>query len=78
MTEYEIGTKDKRGLRKHTAPVGDLSTIAFFQAVVLLRRHGPVPGILAARRSRAIMDKSQRRFVTKSLKTKNRPTHKNL
>ena len=36
----------------------DLPTIAFFRAVALLRRHGPVPGILAARRPGAIMDKS--------------------
>jgi hypothetical protein len=43
----------------------DLSTIAFFRTVALLRRHGPVPGILATRRSGAIMDKSGRpRLVT--------------
>jgi hypothetical protein len=41
----------------------DLSTIAFFRAVVLLRRNGPVPGILAARRPGPIMDKSGRRSV---------------
>jgi len=38
----------------------DLPTIASFRAVALLRRHGPVPGILAARRPGAIMDKSER------------------
>jgi hypothetical protein len=36
----------------------DLPTIAFFRAVALLRRYGPVPGILATRRPGAIMDKS--------------------
>ena len=36
----------------------DLPTIAFFRVVALLRRHGPLPGILAARRPGAIMDKS--------------------
>jgi hypothetical protein len=41
----------------------DLSTIAFFRAGALLRRNGPVPGILAARRLGAIMDKSGRRSV---------------
>jgi hypothetical protein len=38
----------------------DLSTIAFFRTAVLLRRSGPVPGILAGQRSGAIMDKSGR------------------
>ena len=36
----------------------DLPTIALFRAVALLRRHRPVPGILATRRPGAIMDKS--------------------
>jgi hypothetical protein len=40
-----------------------LPTIAFFRAGPLLRRNGPVPGILAAHRPGAIMDKSGRRFV---------------
>ena len=42
---------------------GDLPTIAFFRASTLLRRNGPVPGILAAHWPGAIMDKSGRRFV---------------
>ena len=41
----------------------DLPTIAFIRAGPLLRRNGPVPGILAAHRPGAIMDKSERRFV---------------
>lgn len=41
----------------------DLPTIAFFRASALLRRSGPVPGILAAHWPGAIMDKSGRRFV---------------
>src|SRR3981081_1150244 len=41
----------------------DLPTIAFFRAGTLRRRHGPVPGILAAHRPGAILDKSGRRFV---------------
>jgi hypothetical protein len=40
----------------------DLPTIAFFRAGPLLRRNGPVPGILAAHRPGAIMDKSERPF----------------
>jgi hypothetical protein len=47
----------------------DLPTIAFFRAVVLLRRNGPVPGILAARRPGAIMDKSGRRSVATIFQT---------
>ncbi|HEX7193878.1 MAG TPA: hypothetical protein VF207_02825, partial [Chthoniobacterales bacterium] len=43
----------------------DLPTIAFFRAGPLLRRNGPVPGILAAHRPGAIMDKSGRRFVVR-------------
>jgi hypothetical protein len=38
----------------------DLPTITFIRAVALLRRRGPVPGILAARRPGAIVDKSRR------------------
>jgi hypothetical protein len=41
----------------------DLPTIAFFRASTLLRRSGPVPGILAAHWPGAIVDKSGRRFV---------------
>jgi hypothetical protein len=44
----------------------DLSTIAFFRTGALLRRSGPVPGILAAHRSGAIMDKSGRPPVATS------------
>ncbi len=43
----------------------DLPTIAFFRAGTLLRRNGPVPGILAAHRPGAIMDKSGRRVVVR-------------
>jgi hypothetical protein len=52
------------GLRRALAPMRDLSTIAFFRAVALLRRHGPVPGILAAPRPGAITDKSGRHRLT--------------
>jgi hypothetical protein len=44
------------------AATRDLPTIAFFRADVLLRRSVPVPGILAAHRPGAIMDKSGRPF----------------
>ena len=54
-------TNDERWSR--VASTSDLPTIAFFRAGVLLRRDVPVPGILAARRPGAIMDKSGRRFV---------------
>lgn len=39
----------------------DLPTIALIRPGLLLRRNGPVPGILAADRAAAIMDKSERR-----------------
>ena len=52
--------KDKRWVRSRLASTCDLSTIAFFRAGPLLRRDGPVPGILAAYRPGAIMDKSER------------------
>ena len=42
------------------APTRDLPTIAFIRAGVLLRRGGPVPGILATHRPGALMDKSGR------------------
>ena len=45
------------------APTRDLPTIAFIRAGALLRRGGPVPGILATHRPGAIMDKSGRQFV---------------
>ncbi len=47
------------------AATRDLPTIAFFRAGVLLRRSLPVPGILAAHRPGAIMDKSGRHFVAR-------------
>ena len=62
--QYLVKSKARRekktdlGLRPARAPKRDLPTIAFFRAVALLRRNGPVPGILAARRPGAIMDKS--------------------
>src|SRR5258708_20541664 len=53
-------------LRQHAALMRDFSTIAFYRALALLRRLEPVPGILAARRPGAIMDKSERRFAGNS------------
>ena len=47
------------------APTRDLPTIAFIRAGALLRRGGPVPGILATHRPGAIMDKSGRHFVAR-------------
>jgi len=47
------------------APTRDLPTIAFIRAGVLLRRGGPVPGILATHRPGALMDKSGRHFVAR-------------
>jgi hypothetical protein len=41
----------------------DLPTIALIRFALLLRRSGPVPGILAAGRTGAIMDKSGRRYA---------------
>jgi hypothetical protein len=61
-TDYQ-SQKDKRWARGRLVPTRDLSTIAFFRAGPLLRRNGPVPGILAAHRSGAIMDKSGRHFA---------------
>ena len=52
--------KTDLGLRSALASMRDLPTIAFFRAAALLRRHGPVPGILATRRPGAIGDKSER------------------
>jgi hypothetical protein len=52
--------KDNRWALVALASTRDLSTIAFFRAGPLLRRNGPVPGILAAYRPEAIMDKSGR------------------
>src|ERR1700719_1449934 len=57
-------TNDRRWSR--VASTGDLPTIAFFRAGVLLRRSVPVPGILATHRPGAIMDKSGRQFVARS------------
>src|SRR5258708_13183255 len=51
------------GAGNRSASTSDLPTIAFFRASTLLRRNGPVPGILAAHWPGAIMDKSGRRFV---------------
>ena len=48
------------------AATRDLPTIAFIRTGALLRRNGPVPGILAAPRSGAIMDKSGRPRLTTS------------
>ena len=55
--------KTDAGRRHRPAATRDLPTIAFFRAGALLRRNGPVPGILAAHRPGAIMDKSGHRVV---------------
>jgi hypothetical protein len=55
--------KTNVGLWSRLVSTRDLPTIAFFRAGPLLRRNGPVPGILAAARPGAIMDKSGRHFV---------------
>ena len=62
--------KTDLGLRRAPAPMRDLSTIAFIRTGALLRRSGPVPGILAPHRSGAIMDKSGRPPVATSTHTK--------
>jgi hypothetical protein len=76
--------KTTDGRWSRSGSTNDLPTIAFFRAGTLLRRHGPVPGILAAHRPGAIMDKSGRRVVVrfglgqgqKSSKRKPRPKAK--
>jgi hypothetical protein len=57
--------KTTDGRWSRSGSTSDLATIAFFRAGTLLRRNGPVPGILAAHRPGAIMDKSGRRFVVR-------------
>jgi len=57
--------KTNDGRWRRSGSTRDLPTIAFFRAGTLLRRHGPVPGILAPHRPGAIMDKSGRRFVVR-------------
>ena len=57
--------KTNAGRWWRSGSTGDLPTIAFIRAGPLLRRNGPVPGILAAHRPGAIMDKSGRRFVVR-------------
>jgi hypothetical protein len=54
--------KTNAGLWSRLASTCDLPTIAFFRAGSLLRRNGPVPGILAPHRPGAIVDKSERPF----------------
>src|SRR5215472_3029708 len=54
--------KTNAGFWGRLASTRDLPTIAFFRAGPLLRRNGPVPGILAAYRPGAIADKSGRPF----------------
>jgi hypothetical protein len=49
-TAPKASSKDKPWASITAAPTRDLPTIAFFRTVELLRRHGPVPGILAVRR----------------------------
>jgi hypothetical protein len=57
--------KTNDGRWSRSGSTRDLPTIAFFRAGTLLRRHGPVPGILAAHRPGAIMDKSGPRGVVR-------------
>jgi len=57
--------KTNDGRWSRSGSTRDLPTIAFFRAGTLLRRNGPVPGILAAHRPEAIMDKSGRRVVVR-------------
>ena len=57
--------KTNAGRWCHSGSTRDLPTIAFIRAGPLLRRNEPVPGILAAHRPGAIMDKSERRFVAR-------------
>src|SRR4029077_13689735 len=52
------------GLRRSAALKRDLRTSAFIRVGTLLRRCGPVPGILAARRPGALMHKSSPRFLS--------------
>jgi hypothetical protein len=68
MNELEPprGLKAILGARwRRVAATRDLPTIAFIRAGVLLRRGGPVPGILATHRPGALMDKSERHFVAR-------------
>src|SRR5215831_12581588 len=65
---FQKSRKTNLGRWSHPAPKRDLSTIAFFRAAALLRRNGPVPGILAAQRPGANMDKSERPRVAISTK----------
>ena len=65
--------KTDLGLRRRLAAMCDLSTIAFFRTGALLRRSEPVPGILAAHRSGAIMDKSGRPPVALSNRSAHQP-----
>jgi hypothetical protein len=57
--------KTNDGRWSRSGSTRDLPTIAFFRAGTLLRRNEPVPGILAAHRPGAIMEKSGRRFVVR-------------
>jgi len=57
--------KTNDGRWSRSGSTRDFPTIAFFRAGTLLRRNGPVPGILAAHRPGAIMDKSGRRVVVR-------------
>jgi hypothetical protein len=69
QTQRKIGVQEMGGILPNrrwcrSGAMRDLPTIAFFRASALLRRSGPVPGILAAHWPGAIMDKSGRRFVS--------------
>src|SRR4029077_12489794 len=71
-------TKTTHGRWNRSASTSDLPTIAFFRASTLLRRNGPVPGILATHWPGAIMDKSGLRFVAHLIdRTTKKPSRKN-
>jgi len=58
-------SKGKCNRRRRVASMRDLPTIAFIRPPCLLRRNGPVPGILAVTSDGAIVDKSERRLAWK-------------
>jgi len=59
MKDKPQSPKTNAGPWCRLAAIRDLPTIAFFRAGSLLRRSGPVPGILAAPGPGAIVDKSE-------------------
>ena len=69
MNQHPRGLKAILGARwRRVAATRDLPIRrrrTFLRAGVLLRRGGPVPGILATHRPGALMDKSERHFVAR-------------